>query len=125
MVTINLRGTEYPLLFSLNLQEKIQDRYGDVREITRKMMRYSEAKWLLAQAINEGFKYEEYMDGAPHREMPEDKLGVLTTFSDFQDGKIVSALLDALNESLGSDKKKLTRTDLEQQVLKMLGTAEN
>lgn len=120
MVTINLNGIEYPLLFSLNLQEKIQDRYGDVREITKKMMRYSESKWLLSQAINEGYKYQEYFDGAPHREMSEDKLGVLITFSDFTDGKIIEALLCALNESLGTNKKKLTMEDLEKLGSKML-----
>ena len=120
MVTINFNGIEYPVLFSLNLQEKIQDRYGYVNEITRKMMRYTEAKWLLAEAINEGFKYEEYFDGAPHREMTPDKVGVISTFSDFTNGKIVEALLNALNESLGSDKKKLTITDLEELGSKML-----
>lgn len=120
MVKIELSGIEYPVLFSLNLQEKIQDRYGDVREITHKMMRYTEAKWLLAEAINEGFKYEEYFDGTPHREMTPDKLGVISTFSDFTSGKIVEALLNALNESLGTDKKKLTMTDLEQLGSKLL-----
>ena len=120
MAKIELKGREYPLLFDMNLQEKIQERYGDVRNITSQVLRYSEARWLLAEAINEGFRYEEYFGGAPHREITPEQVGMITSFSDFSSGKIAGALLDALNESLEDGKKKLTLEDLEQAGLKIL-----
>ena len=120
MAKIELKGREYPLLFDMNLQEKIQERYGDVRNITAQVLRYAEARWLLAEAINEGFRYEEYFNGAPHREITPEQVGVITSFSDFSSGKIAGALLDALNESLEGGKKKLTLEDLEQAGLKIL-----
>ena len=120
MAKIELKGREYPLLFDMNLQEKIQERYGDVRNITAQVLRYSEARWLLAEAISEGFRYEESFGGAPHREIALEQVGMITSFSDFSSGKIAGALLDALNESLEDGKKKLTLTDLEQAGLKIL-----
>lgn len=120
MAKIELKGREYPLLFDMNLQEKIQERYGDVRNITAQVLRYAEARWLLAEAINEGFRHEEYFNGAPHREITTEQVGVITSFSDFSSGKIAGALLDALNESLEGGKKKLTLEDLEQAGLKIL-----
>ena len=120
MAKIELKGREYPLLFDMNLQEKIQERYGDVRNITAQVLRYAEARWLLAEAINEGFRYEEYFGGAPHREITSEQVGMITSFSDFSSGKIAGALLDALNESLEDGKKKLTLEDLEQAGLKIL-----
>lgn len=120
MASITIKGAEYPLLFDMNLQEKIQERYGDVREITKQVFRYSEAKWLLAEAINEGYKYQEYFNGCPHKEITAEQLGMILNINDFANGSIAKALLDALNESLSGDKKKLTMEDLAEQALKIM-----
>ena len=54
MAKIVLSGKEYPIRFSMNLQEKVSERYGDVSFITSQILRYSEARWLLMEAIIEG-----------------------------------------------------------------------
>ena len=115
MAAIVLAGKEYPLRFSMNLQEKISERYGDVSLVTSQVLRYSEARWLLTEAINEGYRFERYFSGAPSRTVTEEEIGVITTFSDFSKGKIAQALLDALNESLSddADQKKISMEDLE------------
>lgn len=125
MAKIVLKGAEYPLLFDMNLQEKVQERYGDVRNITGQILRYSESRWLLAEAINEGFRYQEYFEGKPHREITPEQVGMITSFADFSNGKIAQALLDALNESLDGDQKKMTMEDLERLGSRLLEEAGN
>lgn len=126
MAAIVLAGKEYPLRFSMNLQEKISERYGDVSLVTSQVLRYSEARWLLAEAINEGYRFEHYFSGAPSRTVTEEEIGVITTFSDFSKGKIAQALLDALNESLSddADQKKISMEDLEALGSKLLQEAQ-
>ena len=122
MAAIVLAGKEYPLRFSMNLQEKVSERYGDVSFITSQILRYSEARWLLMEAINEGYRFEHYFNGAPPRSVSEEEIGVITTFADFSKGRIAQALLDALNESLAADEdqKKISMEDLEELGSKLL-----
>lgn len=126
MATIVLSGREYPLRFSMNLQEKISERYGDVSFVTSQVLRYSEARWLLTEAINEGYRFEHYFSGAPSRTVTEEEIGVITTFSDFSKGRIAQALLDALNDSLSddADQKKISMEDLEALGSKLLQEAQ-
>lgn len=122
MAKIVLSGKEYPIRFSMNLQEKVSERYGDVSFITSQILRYSEARWLLMEAINEGYRFEHYFNGAPPRSVSEEEIGVITTFADFSKGRIAQALLDALNESLAADEdqKKISMEDLEELGSKLL-----
>lgn len=110
----------------MNLQEKISERYGDVSLVTSQVLRYSEARWLLTEAINEGYRFEHYFSGVPSRTVTEEEIGVITTFSDFSKGKIAQALLDALNESLSddADQKKISMEDLEALGSKLLQEAQ-
>lgn len=126
MAAIVLAGKEYPLRFSMNLQEKISERYGDVALVTSQVLRYSEARWLLMEAINEGYRFEHYFNGAPPRSVSEEEIGVITTFADFSKGRIAQALLDALNESLSddADQKKISMEDLEALGSKLLQEAQ-
>lgn len=126
MAAIVLAGKEYPLRFSMNLQEKISERYGDVSFVTSQVLRYSEARWLLTEAINEGYRFEHYFSGAPSHTVTEEEIGVITTFFDFSKGKIAQALLDALNESLSddADQKKISMEDLEALGSKLLQEAQ-
>ena len=119
MATIQLDGREFPLRFDLNLQEKVQERYGDERAITKKVFQYAEARWMLTELINEGLRYRKFYEGIPAEELTPQQVGMLVTFSDFSSGKISQAILDTVNESLGSDKKKLTMEDLEQAGLRL------
>ena len=114
MASIILSGKEFPIKFTMNLQEKVSDRYGDVSQITAQVFRYSEAKWLLAEAINEGYRFDQYFNGSDPQKVTEEEIGTITSFYDFSSGRIAQALLDALNESISgeNDQKKISMEDL-------------
>ena len=63
---INIAGTSYPLNFSLEAAEQIEDRYGDISKITgafkgEKMSAVNkEAVWLLTLLISQGIAYQNF-----------------------------------------------------------------
>lgn len=51
---IELGGKTRHLLFSLNVLDEVQDRYGDISKISEKMQSIKELKFLLTLLLNEG-----------------------------------------------------------------------
>lgn len=116
---INLSGKEFPILFSLNAIEEIQNRYKDIGELGAKLYDFAETKWLLKLIVNEGIAYENYMDGTHQQPITEQQIGFLVNLGDLENG-VVDTIVSAFSESLGAEKNLTAEqlTTMAEQALK-------
>ncbi len=105
MKEIELSGKRFPVLFSVNVVEQVQKRYGNVSCLSEKLSDYAEIKWVLAQTINAGIEYHAYMDNSPARCLTPDDVGAIMEMKDFQ--AAVDTIVEALEESLGTPKNAI------------------
>ena len=94
---INLSGKEFPILFSLNAIEEIQNRYKDIGELGAKLYDFAETKWLLRLIVNEGIAYENYMDGTHQQPITEQQIGFLVNLGDLENG-VVDTIVKAFSD---------------------------
>lgn len=109
MKTIQIAGKEYPVLFDANVLAKVQERYGSVNKLFEKMKELSELFWVLAQIINEAWRYQEVMEGQaqPEKLMTGEKVGMLFTADDLiNSSEIVQTIITAFNEGMGGRKNQ-------------------
>ncbi len=111
MAKITIRGKEYPLHFSLNAIGQVQDRYGEVSKLSDKFQRPAEAAWILSVLITEGLKLNALENGGSAQIISEEMLSTLMTYKDLKSDESMQAVVDCINESLGSE-KNLTAEEL-------------
>lgn len=101
---MKIKGNEYPILFSLNVAEAIQKRYGGVEKIADKLNDIAEIKWILTLIINEGIDYCNYMkiydETLKRRNITEKELGYLLSLKDLHSGELGQIIIKAFNESM-------------------------
>lgn len=126
MREITLGGRRFPVLFSLNVVERIQKRYGSIEDVALRMMDdASEIKWLVAQVVNEGMRAQHLQFGAAFTPLSEDDIGIMMTMQDMSgETGLIEGLVEAFNDSLGGE-KKVTAEQLETVGMTMLQKATN
>lgn len=109
MQQVQIAGKTYPILFDANVLAKVQERYGSVNKLLGKMKELTEIFWVLAQTINEAWRYQEVMEGQPQQEEPMtgEKIGMLFTSDDLINSRnIVQSIIAAFNEGMGGRKNQ-------------------
>lgn len=89
---INLRGRRYGLLFSLNVLDAVQDKYGTIDQLAEIFNPENnkdwlkDTKWLLALLVNEGANLEEFLGVEnPVGHITEQELGLLVDLQNFRE----------------------------------------
>ena len=111
MVNITLGGKEYPLRFDMAAMKKIQDKYGNVTGLDKRLRDLNEMYWILATLINEGYKYTAMELNIPAAQITPEQVSIIMEIGDFFNGKTSQAVIDAFNEAMG-DGKNYTAEEL-------------
>ena len=112
MIHIKLGGRTWPIRFDMYAIEEIQKRYGSMTDLSEMAQNPGEIAWLLSIVINEGQKYQAFETGAPCQLVEPEQIGTLLTPADLASEELANAIVDALNEGLGS--KKYTAAGLQE-----------
>lgn len=112
MIRIQLGGREWPIRFDMYAIEEIQKRYGGLTDLSAMMNDPAEIAWMLSLVVNEGLKYQAFETGAPCQLVEPEQIGMLLTPADLASETLADAIVDALNEGLGS--KKYTAAGLQE-----------
>ena len=104
MAEVTLRGKTFPILFSMNAMEQIQNRYDSIDRLGEMLAGPGEIAWLLSLIINEGQKLRAYEYGAASEPVTPDYIAMLLTPADLSDGPLLESIVQALNEGLGGEK---------------------
>lgn len=112
MIHIRIGGREWPIRFDMMAIESVQSRYGGMTDLSAVLHDTHEIAWLLSLIINEGLKYQAFETGVPRELTTPEQIGMLLTPADLASEALADAVVDALNEGLGS--KKYTAAGLQE-----------
>lgn len=105
MRTVKLNdGKERPIYFDFNVIADIQDRYGDIELLTKKIGNFKEVKWLTMEGINEGIAKRNHDLGANAEPMTEFEVGLLMPLSKQKLQDVVGEIVAAFKDCMGDGK---------------------
>ena len=103
---LEIESEKYPLVFSLNVMEAIQDKYGSIDKWSSLIQKNGEPdikalKFFMTEAINEGIEIENEKNNEKRKSVTSKQVGRILTEVGFPD--TANKIMTTISESIQTD----------------------
>lgn len=104
MVSVVLRGKEWPLLIDMRNAREMQERYKSLEDLPQKLLDLDELAWILSVCIREGVELDNEEHHKQDTPPSQDQIAKLLTFNDlYGDSGLGAAVQQAFLEFYGKN----------------------